>query len=253
MANNIVCVLGLYLLSLLAETANGVSYCTYYINSYSRYGGTYCANGCCSYTSYNPCCADYDNYNYDSDYDFYYSSTVSGGAIAGIVIGSLVGMGIFITVIICVCNANRRSTAYGGQVVTSTNPGATVSYISTSNGTVAHVQPNGQPYTQPYTQPYSQPYTQPYGGQVNGAFAVGQTTPTYSKGNNSAPPPSYTSVVNDSGHQTTSNVQSPYPTQSDQTTAHYSDLTPHSDGSEHQYSTITESNTPSAPSAEYTG
>ncbi|VDI25814.1 Hypothetical predicted protein [Mytilus galloprovincialis] len=246
MANNIVCVLGVYLLSLLAETVNGGSYCYYYIDSYARYDGSYCTNGCCSYTSYNPCCSDYDNYR-DSDYDFYYSSAVSGGAIAGIVIGCLVGMGVFITVcVVCVCNANRRSTAYGGQVVT--NPGATVSYISTSNGTVAHVQPNGQPYGQPYTQPY----THPYGGQVNSDFAVGQTTPAYSKGNNSAPPPSYTSVVNDSEHQTTSNVQSPYPTQSDQTTAHYSDLTPHSDGSEHHYSTITESNTPSAPSAEYT-
>ncbi|XP_063422371.1 uncharacterized protein LOC134706928 [Mytilus trossulus] len=241
MTNNIVCVLGVYLLSLLAETVNGGSYCTYYIITYSDVGGSYCNIGCCSYTTYSPCCSDFDKYYY---YDFYHSSAVSGGAVAGIVIGSLVGMGAFITVIICVCNAHLRSIAYGGQVVTSTNPGATVSDISTSNGTVTHVQPN--------LQLYGQPYTQPYGGQVNGASAVGQTMPEYSKGNTSAPPPSYTSVVNDHGHQTTANVQSSYPTQSDQTTSHYSDLTPHSNGSEHNYSTITENNTPSAPSVENT-
>ncbi|CAC5422968.1 unnamed protein product [Mytilus coruscus] len=250
MANNIICVLGVYLLSLLTETVKGWDYCTYYISTYFQTDGKYCSNGCCSSYTYNPCCADYsDNYYYNY-YDYYYSHSVSAGAIAGIVIGCLIGIGVFITIIICVCNANRRNAAYGGQVITSTNPGTTVSYISTSNGT--HVQP------------YSQPYAQPYGGQVNGAFTVGQTTPAYSKGNNSAPPPSYTSVVNDPAHQTstnvqapyptpseqpTTNVQAPYPTPSDQTTTHYSDLMPHSDGSEHHYSTISESNTPSAPSA----
>ena len=57
----------------------------------------------------------------------------SAGAIAGIVIGCIFTLSVFISVVICVCNTNRRGnnySAYGGQVIRTGQP--TVSYVTTS-------------------------------------------------------------------------------------------------------------------------
>ena len=95
-----------------------------------------------------------------------------------------------------------------------------------------------------------QPHIQPHGGQVNGGFVMAPTVPAYIKDNNSAPPPSYNTVVNSPGYQTNQHVQYPVQNDSIPVTSNYTSLSPQTNSSEHYYSTISESQTPSAPSAE---
>ncbi|XP_060080987.1 cysteine and tyrosine-rich protein 1-like [Ylistrum balloti] len=151
-----------------------------YIDNDMRYrsDSTYCSylTGCCSKFGESASCCSSDIYYYDGYYDvIYYSYSLSTAAIAGIVIGCLSGIGIFIAIIVCCCCACFRSTGprTGGQVLTPVGVGATV------------VTTQQQAFPQP-------PPTQPYPG-YNPAF-VPDSAPTPNAGaapfnNEMAPPP----------------------------------------------------------------
>ncbi|XP_021370351.1 uncharacterized protein LOC110461264 [Mizuhopecten yessoensis] len=108
----------------------------------------YCNDGCCGvYLGYQYCCPD--------------ESNASGGIIAGIVIGSLVGGGLFVSFFVLICvycmNAKRRSgTPTTGRVFGTPVTGSVfgtpatrphITYINTYS-----VQPGNtdQPGMQPY-------------------------------------------------------------------------------------------------------
>ncbi|XP_069141777.1 cysteine and tyrosine-rich protein 1-like [Argopecten irradians] len=79
----------------------------------------YCSTSCCGYT-YNRYCCSY----------------MTGGAIAGIVIGSLIGLGVLISIIVCMCSAcNKSGTTRGRVVYPNTTGQATVAVINTTNHT----------------------------------------------------------------------------------------------------------------------
>ncbi|XP_060064872.1 uncharacterized protein LOC132545213 [Ylistrum balloti] len=107
---------------------------SYYNNGdqtmYYSHRSFYCSEGCCGgYTNTYCCQAQYVDYY---DYTSYVSDNI-GGIIAGIVIGSLVGIGLFIAFVVFICvycvNSNRRSTP--GRVVTSSPTGNPVTYVNT--------------------------------------------------------------------------------------------------------------------------
>ncbi|CAG2198299.1 unnamed protein product [Mytilus edulis] len=142
-------------------------------------------------------------------------------AMAGIVIGCLTGLLMFITVTVCVCKANRK-TAYGGQVTTTTNRRTTVSYTSASNRT--HIQPHAQ-------------LTE---SQVNGTVTCEPSALENGNENSSTLPPSYASVMNNPAlYQLTGNIQTLCVTQSEHAmTTQYSNLTPTSESSGHNYNPL---------------
>ncbi|XP_021370354.1 uncharacterized protein LOC110461265 isoform X2 [Mizuhopecten yessoensis] len=138
--------LGMLLVLLSTTGVAMASYC-YHTTSYSSVYGTvrykgesfYCNEGCCGgYSGYYYCCpAHYvDYYGYSE-----YVSNATGGIVAGIVIGSLVGVGLFVAFIVFICvycvNANRRSMP--GQVIGTQATGQQIAYVNTREYKVDHV------------------------------------------------------------------------------------------------------------------
>ncbi|XP_063406183.1 uncharacterized protein LOC134689801 [Mytilus trossulus] len=199
MANKIVCVLGVNFCVLLTETRKLSSYCKYTISHYGYRNERFCYLGCCSHINvYNPCCSSPETDYTTNLYNDYQSNAISIEAIAGIGIGCLVGLLIFITVTVCVCKANRK-TAYGEQV-TTTNRRTTVSYTSTSNST--HIQPHAQLND----------------SQVNRTATCEPSALENGNENSSTLPPSYASVINNPAlYQLTGNIQTLCVTQCEHT------------------------------------
>ncbi|KAL3888043.1 hypothetical protein ACJMK2_000426 [Sinanodonta woodiana] len=91
-------------------------YCQYdYTNYYSSYYSRYCSNGCCGtkYSDYSDVCCSYSISTID----------LSGGAIAGIVIGSLFLIFIVICCIVACCSAANSSSRRVGTVIQPASSG----------------------------------------------------------------------------------------------------------------------------------
>ncbi|XP_033731359.1 uncharacterized protein LOC117320980 [Pecten maximus] len=118
--------------ALAVDCYSTYSYYNYqYSRTYYSSNSFYCSNGCCGGTVDAYCCTDsyVDYYNYVD-----YVSNTTGGVIAGIVIGCLVGVGLFIAFIVLICvycvNSSRQSVP--GQVITTTpGTGAPITYVNT--------------------------------------------------------------------------------------------------------------------------
>ncbi|KAL3852955.1 hypothetical protein ACJMK2_016560 [Sinanodonta woodiana] len=144
------------------------------------YTGTkYCPYGCCGSRGYQYCCSDY-------------SPVYTVGAIVGIVIGCLAGLGILISVIVCCC-CRPCGRATSGQVL-QPHPAFSVSSLTTTNGTT-------MPITQLTPGMYSPSY--PMYPQMAEGYFPGNAAVNYSYGApqsmnnpNAAPPPDYNSVAN---------------------------------------------------------
>ncbi|KAL3852954.1 hypothetical protein ACJMK2_016559 [Sinanodonta woodiana] len=153
---------------------------TCYNNGY-RYT-KYCQYGCCGSSGYQYCCDDY-------------SPIYPVGAIVGIVIGSLAGLGILIGIIVCCCCCCRQSgTATSGIVLQPvTNPAFSMSSVTTTNGTTMQMTQltpgiNAQHYPT---------FPQMAGGYLPGNAAMNYPygAPQYMNNPSAAPPPDYDNIV----------------------------------------------------------
>ncbi|XP_069142639.1 uncharacterized protein [Argopecten irradians] len=154
---------------------------------------TYCSYtaGCCStYGSAATCCSSSIYYYY---YDIvYYTTSLSTGAIVGIVVGCLTALGIFIAIIICCCCACCRSqgSRQAGQVLTPV--GATGAMVISTQNTTTQQGYAPQPYPQAQPGPAMAPA---YPGNYNQAYvpdstqAAGPVTAPYANTGAVAPPP----------------------------------------------------------------
>lgn len=104
--------LGTFLVCLLPAVESVL--CTY--RDTFRTKTLYCSNGCCGSEWNRYCCS----YVY-----------VTGGAIAGIVIGCLSLIAIIVSIVVCICCCAKKSRATTGQVVNQ--GGAMITATSTSN------------------------------------------------------------------------------------------------------------------------
>ncbi|KAL3851970.1 hypothetical protein ACJMK2_015660 [Sinanodonta woodiana] len=130
-----------------------------------------CPYGCCG-TSYSQYCCDYSSVRYSS-----YSTYISGGTIAGIVVGCLVGIALLIGAIVFCCCLQRRRATNGQILYAQGNPGFTMTTGTTITGT-----------QMPTTQMAPGMYAPPYAPQMAGGY-----TPNNAAVNNSygSPPPAY--------------------------------------------------------------
>ncbi|KAL3851969.1 hypothetical protein ACJMK2_015659 [Sinanodonta woodiana] len=136
-----------------------------YCNEEYRAHELYCPYGCCGLAGAQYCC----------DYSVTYT-TFSGGAIAGIVLGSLFVIGLLIgAIVLCCCLRRRRAT--NGQILYSqANPGLTMTTGTTTlNGTP-------MPTTQMAPGMYAPPYAPPMAGDYTPNNAAIKNT-------NGSPPP----------------------------------------------------------------
>ncbi|XP_052072882.1 uncharacterized protein LOC127710940 [Mytilus californianus] len=110
--------------------------CYYYSSYYSYYSNLrskYCLLGCCSSYSSSPCCSSSSSSYYKYDIDIY--RTISTAETIGIVIGSLIALSIFISIITCICRRMRQGAQ--GQVLSQ----PTVAYITTTGSTAPSTNP----------------------------------------------------------------------------------------------------------------
>ncbi|XP_021339977.1 extensin-like, partial [Mizuhopecten yessoensis] len=93
-------------------------------------GGEYCRAAYYGYYMYCPvsCCGSYYN-KYCCDHNW------SGGTIAGLVIGCIVGLGLLITVLVCLCAACNKNRHTRGRVVYPSNQQPTVAIVNTNTHT----------------------------------------------------------------------------------------------------------------------
>ncbi|XP_063422347.1 uncharacterized protein LOC134706913 [Mytilus trossulus] len=118
--------------------------CYYTINysySFLSYNGNkYCTYGCCSSSTLSPCCSS--SYSYLNSLGNY-SYTLSTAGTIGAVVGSLIALSIFVSIISFICRRMRAQRGVQGQVI---SPPA-VTYVTTTGGTVP------SPYPQTAYQP----------------------------------------------------------------------------------------------------
>lgn len=115
----------------------------------------FCYNTYGLYNSYTYC----DGYCRGS-YGNEYCTTISGGAIAGVVIGLLVAIGIFVLlVVLCIKGCNRQTT---GTVIGQTGAGPSIAVVNSSQMASSGMQ--GQPYGYgaPQQQPQNVGYAPPH-------------------------------------------------------------------------------------------
>ncbi|XP_069142637.1 uncharacterized protein [Argopecten irradians] len=152
--------------------------------------------GCCSLYGFRPtCCLTDDLYD-----DIIYSAAMSTGAIAGIVVGCLGGLGIFIGGIICCCCAfhRRPEPSPAGQIMTSVGGGGTT-VVSTQNTTTQQAYPQ-----QPYQVQPSPAMALAHPGHQNPAYApdskqAGGPGPATYDNTGAVAPPSGTAVYPNTG------------------------------------------------------
>jgi len=93
-------------------------------------------------------------------------SALSAVAIVFIVIGSLIGLGILITIIVFICICTRKKTTYGSagfiqpQTVINSNPGEYLlnnPYPNSNPNPKSNLYPNSNPYPSPYSGPSPNP------------------------------------------------------------------------------------------------
>ncbi|XP_062607278.1 cysteine and tyrosine-rich protein 1-like isoform X2 [Saccostrea cucullata] len=149
-------------------------FCTSYYLGYNT--REYCYRGqtrCCGYYSYRYCCG--------------YS--LSGGAIAGVVIGCLIGFAVLIALVVVCCNIMNKNRGTAGRVVYPNDGSNNVTVVNSS---------------------HQSPYTGYSGGPIQPPGYVQSTYPAYPSGPGPAyppagpsqypppPPPSYTQPGTDS-------------------------------------------------------
>nr|XP_022300343.1 protein shisa-4-like [Crassostrea virginica] len=149
----------------------------YSCSSYYPYRRELCYGGqsCCGYSSYRYCC------NY-----------MNGGALAGIIIGTLIGVACLIMFIIFCCKAMNKNRGSTGRVVYPNNGGNVAIVNNTTQSTTGgYPQPGYSMYpTAPAYPPGSGPAYPPGSGP---AYPPG-TGPAYSMAGPSQyppPPPQY--------------------------------------------------------------
>ncbi|KAL3852953.1 hypothetical protein ACJMK2_016558 [Sinanodonta woodiana] len=157
--------------------SNTQSSTTCYINGYT----TYCPYDCCGSSGYQYCC---DNRVYPV------------GAIVGIVLGSLAGLGILIGIIVCCCCCCRQSgTATSGIVLQPhANPAFSVSSVATMNGAamqMTQLSPGMNALNYPTVPQMAAGYI-PGNAAIN--YPLG--APQYMDRPRAAPPPDYDNVTN---------------------------------------------------------
>ncbi|CAG2242745.1 unnamed protein product [Mytilus edulis] len=154
----------LVILQLLVGVLDAYSDCTYYYS----YG----------YNQVGSSCTYYSNSYYYTYYRRVYS--ISAPIIVVIALGALVGLGIFITILVCVCcRRGRRST---GVVVSGNIAQPTTGYIYPTNPNAGAVSyPGGNPPAAGY-----------YGGNpVPTGYNAGNAAPAGYYGGNAAPAGNY--------------------------------------------------------------
>ncbi|CAC5364195.1 unnamed protein product [Mytilus coruscus] len=131
---------------------------------------TYCAGYCTGLYGNQYCDPSYYYYYYYEEY-----TTISGGAIAGVVIGILVSIGIFVLlVVLCIRGCSRQTT---GTVIGQTGGGPTVAVVNSSqmasSGMQAQPYGYGAPQQQPQNAGYSPPHQVPGNDNVHFISANG--------------------------------------------------------------------------------
>ncbi|VDI71334.1 Hypothetical predicted protein [Mytilus galloprovincialis] len=111
---------------------------SYYYSYYSSLRSKYCTYGCCSSSTSSPCCSSsYSSYSSYLDGLSNYSYTLSTAGTIGAVVGSLLALSIFVTIISCICRRMRAQRGVQGQVM---SPPA-VTYVTTTGGPVPAAYP----------------------------------------------------------------------------------------------------------------